>query len=231
MHTAYRVYSLVCCINFALCVMILSLGYQPRALVLQLSNNDLFQCSSWNTTLWMERHNLPLSSTYFLAEMTSSIFSVFYLHLQEINTEDTSQQEILADLLFWCFLFTQIYTSVGLQTMIQATADQLILRIVLHFGTLFLICSPIEKRRGPDISTSLGLVIFMGLAFISISMTCSQATLVLSYLQRFLDLLLIVGHRWDSEPTVEVLLNNRLFNVALSGTLLHLDVVFGPTML
>jgi hypothetical protein len=45
-------------------------------------------------------------------------------------------------------------------------------------------------------------------------------------MHRFLDLILVLSHRWEYEPPPDTLYNSRIFFIAVAGVLLHLDALF-----
>ena len=182
-------------------------------------------------------HDTQITSIYFLVCMASSAFSVVYLvileNLNGVQEEEYSQHDLLANLLFWCFLLAQSYVTLSctlLGPYSLVCTEHLYLRCALQFGCFYVICSPLDKRRGPDISTSGAFVLFMALSFFSVSIACPQPVTVLTYMHLFLDFLMLFGHRWEQKPPAETLLNCRLFYVALTGTLLHIDVMVSSSL-
>ena len=176
-----------------------------------------------------------LSSFYFLACMLSSIFSVLYLGsdfatiaMDNNNEGSRTDQGLFADLVFWCFLAAQTFVSLGISTQHTACIEQLYLRFLLRFCSFYVICSPSRDKGNTigNIVSSLAFVIFMGQTMLdAMVLICTEPILVVSYLHRFLELILLVGHRWDGEPSLEVVLNCRLFYVTWAGALLHADVM------
>jgi hypothetical protein len=215
MHIIYRIYSFMCSAHFAVSVLVLALGYQPQAPV------------HANATV-------PLSSAYFAGSMASSAFSMAYLTLADEEARfqggEYTQQELLADLLFWAFLAAQTFVTLGCTTQRAGPVEQLYLRYAVRLGASYLICSPLEKRRGPNLAASAAFVAVLGLGLWDAALVRTQPVLTLLYLHRFLELLLYVGHRWDGEPPVELLLNCRVCYVALGGALLHADMVVAASM-
>ena len=233
MHSVYRVYSLLCTLHFAICVLILAFDFESFVFILQ--NDDDKPCHYHAHNNMTSQHNLmtvqvvqfPLSSIYFLACMSSSAFSVAYLTVlmdvdnyssdgvsQRVldNLDEYSQKELLADLLFWCFLLAEIVVSTGCSTRHLASNEQLYFRCAFHWMAFYLICTPFEKRRGPNIASSVAFMVFLGLSFFTWTIaSCEQPVQVMAYLHSFLDLILLLGHRWDPEPRLDTLLNCRLF--------------------
>jgi len=231
MHIAYRIYSFLCSAHFAFCVLVISLGYNAPVILYSVEVQDNIECFMQNASRQHPEAHVsytesPLSGLYFLACMSASAFSIVYLVLLESKEEDYTQQDLLADLLFWCFTFAQFYVSLATNTLKLVSQEYLFLRLVLFCCTCYWICSPLEEHRGPDICTSASFVVFIALSFQSVTLaSCNQSILVLCYLHRFMDFLLLLGHRWDKEPEAEGLLNCRVFYVAFTGVLLHADMI------
>jgi len=233
MHTIYRLYCVLCSMHFAVGVLVLSLGFQPQTFVL-VAGNMSDAAGGWMRALPM---HTPLSSVYFLASMFSSVFSMAYLTLMDNSNNNMnenskaaseveySQQELLIDLVFWCFLAAETYVALGCTTQAIQPIEQLYLRFVLRMGASYIICSPLEKKRGPQLASSFAFVVFLGMSIVDMMLVRTEPILVVFYLHRFLELLLMMGHRWDQEPSIEVLQNCRLCYVSLAGLLLHVDMI------
>jgi len=256
MHFTYRLYSLICTLHPAFCVLLLSLGFQPSVLSLIIhfppisieENNGCllsFPILKNNSTNDDDNpHFLPydveiqpwiLSSFYFLACISSSAFAMVYLFAMDENavTGSADQSGSLdyakgSDLLFWCFLFACTCLSIALPTRKPSPLDQIYLRCLLHFGALFWLCAP-RERASHELSLSISLLILIASSFFTTLVACSQVALVLSLIHRFLDLLLVFTHRWETHPPQETLYNSRLFFIAMAGLLFHLDVILLPT--
>ena len=223
MHWVYRLYAFMCSAHLAFCVLELSLGYAPAAPTLSLKEDT---CAPNNTTLLLlHPAPLPLSGLYFLACMASTAFSMVYLMLLEEDGADQHQHMgLLADILFWFFLLTQALVSLGTLTLQPLPVEHLLLRWTLHCGALYLCLTGSQQPIAP-ITASVGFLIFLALSCVDATLGCgSQAVLVLCCVQRFLDLMLVLCHRWDAQPPEELLLNSRLFFIALSGALLHINI-------
>jgi hypothetical protein len=220
MHLAYRLFSLLCSAHFAVCVLLLSLGYRAQFSSVSTSVAE-DRCNTNNiTAASVQVVGVSLTGAYFLACMGSSAFSMLYLVAVE---EEEGDARRLVEVLFWCYLGVQTYASLACLTLRLAPPEQLYLRWVLHVGAIYLVC----YRTAQDVSSSLGALIFLGGAYWSVLAACqSQPLQVLSCLHRFVEFVLLWGHRWDKEPSAEVLLNCRLFFTACTGLLLHLDVLF-----
>ena len=239
MQFAYRVYSLICSSHPAFCVLILSLGLQPSTMTLVTRfstvcpppgnqiNNITFLPNA--IVAAAEPESLALSSFYFLASVSSSAFAMVYLYAMDEsdnNIDESNNFSRGSDLLFWCFLYASTCVSIALTTKQVSPIDQLHLRCVLHFGALFLLCSPNERgAQYHQLSLTIALLLVMGSSIFATTVACSQIALALCYMHRFLDLILILAHRWETALSKEVLYNSRLFFIAFVGILLHLDVI------
>lgn len=244
MEIAYRVYNLLCVLHPAFCVLILSLGFQPAVHTLTIVSADPSSCvnsnsssSSGSSTLRLDRELLVLSSFYFLACASASAFAVVYLFAMDENNrgnilsggDDAAGLDYArgSDLLFWCFVLASTCVSLGLPTQHPLPPlDQVYLRFVLHFGALFLLCAfPGGGQLQQQLSLSIALLTFLASCFFSTTVSCSQVALALNCIHRFLELLLIFVHRWETQPPPETLYNSRLFFIAFSGLSLHLLVL------
>lgn len=195
MHVAYRIYSLLCTGHPAFCVLILSLGFQPAVLTLVIrtaaSGFDVaLACRSPdnnNSTLGgalaslvMEEEPSPLSSLYFLASMSSSGFAMVYLYAMddESGNDETNNFSRSSDLLFWCFLLGSICISIALPSHALCPWEQLYLRIVLHFGSLFILCGSVHLHRGigHEPALTLSLLVFLGSCVFSVVVACTQVS-------------------------------------------------------
>jgi hypothetical protein len=233
MHFIYRIYCLVACIHPAISLLILSIGYAPhtRALALVLTEDSV--CFTANTTHQVQEAHpfeTDISSAYFLACLASSGYAMLFLAAMDNDSGDESDDQVrLADLLFWCFLLLVSFLSLGCLSQHIASNEQLPLRTALHFGGLYLICSP--RREKHNLSIYIAVLVVLASAVMAASAAaCSQPALVLCYLHRFLDLLLIVGHRWDQGEgpvPMETVFNTRMAYIALGGVLLHADAIVG----
>jgi magnesium-transporting ATPase (P-type) len=200
MQLSYRLYSLLCTLHPALCVLFLSLGFQPAVLtlvvVIQWSAQDLNGCpselmvvnsssshhGSGHTgvdTFRVEPQLWALSSFYFLACVSSSIFAMVYLVAMDENTRSDDNNTLDyargSDLLFWCFLFASTCLSLALPTRRPPPLDQLYWRCALHFGALFLLCTP--KERSPQhhqLSLSIALLTLMASCLYCTIVACTQ---------------------------------------------------------
>jgi hypothetical protein len=177
-----------------------------------------------------------LSSFYFLACISSSGFAMVYLFAMDENAvtghaDESGNLDYAkgSDLLFWCFLFACTCLSIALPTRRPSTLDQIYLRCLLHFGALFWLCAP-RERASHELSLSIALLTLMASSFFTTLVACSQVALVLSLIHRFLDLLLVFTHRWETHPPQETVYNSRLFFIAMAGLLFHLDVILLPSI-
>lgn len=208
-----------------------------------------------NTTTWVvSLQGFTLSGPYFISCISAALYSTVYLSLfmhsstdKEDNqlwskisyyqTEPAQHEDqdaleqwanlmIISEIVFWSFLLSYSYVAMASNTLILNSLDFLFLRIVVHLFCIYIICSPAQhKTKRVDIASSLAFVGFVAETFIVIVSARSQINIVMGYFHRFLDLLLILGHRWDHNPSWEVIMNCRLFVVAVGGALLHVDMM------
>jgi hypothetical protein len=177
--------------------------------------------------MMIEQQQLQLASGYFLGCLAASGFAMIYLTAMDSHNHGGEEDHVrIADLLFWCGLLCITLMCVGGLTQRSVPTDRLLLRIALHFGGMYLICSP--RREKHNLSVYVAFLIVLSSYIVGITAAaCTQAALVLSYLHCFLDLLLVMGHRWDQESEVppETLFNARMAYVALGGVLMHADAI------
>ena len=230
MDFIYRIYCLFACVHPAISLLILSIGCTPhaRALAIMLPMDVLcFSNNASSHTQDAVPFEVDLSAAYFLTCLASSGFAMLYLAAMDNQGGDMEDQIRLADLLFWCFLLGTTFLSMGTLTWQMMSSDSLQLRTAVHFGGLYLICSP--RREKHNLSIYIAILVVLASALVAAkAAACNQAALVLCYMHCFLDLLLVVGHRWDQgeEPVpMETLFNTRMAYIALGGVLLHADAV------
>jgi hypothetical protein len=238
MQLMYRVFTLACTVHPAFCVLLLSLGFQPTVRTLVVVHPDAAECTHTTNETgsvrgpYLDEYAWGLSSFYFLACACSSAFAMVYLFAMEENTitghvaaDDPGTLDYArgADLLFWCFLLDCTCVSLSLPTRPPPPIDQLYLRCALHFGALFMLCAP-RERAWHELSLSIALLLFLASSFFATTgVACSQVALVLSLMHRFLELVLVLAHRWEAQPPQATVYNARLFFIAFAGLLLHLD--------
>lgn len=134
---------------------------------------------------------------------------------------------LISEIFFWSFMISYSYVALATNTLELGSIELFYLRWVVHLFCVYtIVCSPNPKKRRVDISSSMAFVAFIAETFIVISVAQTQRNIVVAYFHRFLDLLLLLGHRWDASPTWEVILNCRLMYVAMGGALLHVDILF-----
>ena len=133
---------------------------------------------------------------------------------------------LLSEMVFWSFFVAYSYAAIASNTLRLGTFELLYLRLLVHVFCIYTICSQNNKAvKRVDIPGSVAFIALIGETFLVISMASNQINLVMGYLHRFLDFLLVLGHRWDIAPSWEIVLNCRLFFVAIGGALLHADMI------
>jgi hypothetical protein len=133
---------------------------------------------------------------------------------------------LLSEMVFWSFFVAYSYAAIASNTLRLGTFELLYLRLLVHVFCIYTICSQNNKAvKRVDIPGSVAFIALIGETFLVISMASNQINLVMAYFHRFLDFLLVLGHRWDMNPSWEVVLNCRLFFVAIGGALLHADMI------
>jgi hypothetical protein len=167
--------------------------------------------------------------------------SAFYYNFHPNNTltDDESNSTVvshhnqsmfmLSEMGFWGFLVAYSFIAIASNTLELGTMELLYIRLLLHLFCIYTIIlgSPqmymIDKKV--DIVSSIAFMTFIGETFIVISVAGTQVNLVMAYFHRFLDCLMVLGHRWDTNPCCEIILNCRLFYMAMGGLLLHADIL------
>jgi len=209
--------------HFALGVFILWLGYHGRIPVLGTTSAECHAPNQTSTARVLPVEYTHVSSIYFLACMSSSIYAMAYLSFFSPGEEEqAAQYERFVDLMFWIFLSTQTYVSLGCTTERVAPMEQLYLRFTVRMGALYIICSCHAQKAAASVAF---VVMILSSVFEIGMMVCSESVLVVSYLHRFLEMILLVSHYWDQDPEKEMLLNCRLCYVALAGAMLHADMI------
>jgi hypothetical protein len=170
------------------------------------------------------------------AMMTSMMSSFYYHHMEQEqqqaehhDVDAWSNMVMISEIIYWSFLISYSYVAIASNTLGLGSVELFYLRLLVHLFCLYTICSPTGKRKRVDITSSIAFVAFITETLVVISMAYTQTNIVVAYFHRFLDLLLILGHRWDSNPTWEVILNCRLFFVAAAGGLLHADILISSS--
>ena len=183
MHLAYRLYTLLCTTHPAVCILLLSLGFQPTVLTLVNRLPVLCQLHAENYTaplpaIFADPVPLAFSSFYFLACVFSSAFAMVYLYaMDDTVADEPGSFSKSSDLLFWCFLYANTCMSISLTTRHLTSQDQLALRCILHFGGLFLLCTSSEAspmRGSHQLSLTLALLLLMGSSLFATTLACSQ---------------------------------------------------------
>lgn len=149
----------------------------------------------------------------------------------ELSLESTKRSNLtmLSEMIYWSFVPAYSYTAIASNTLHLGTIDFLYLRLLVHLFCIYIICSQNNKANSSanrvDIVGSIAFIVLIGETFLVIAMTGTQIYLIMAYFHRFLDFLLVLGHRWDINPSWEVILNCRLFFMAIGGFLLHMDLL------
>ena len=242
---------MICSLHFLIAIAILLSGYCGsfhyldilHSFDIQNNSTELFTVSLGTNTL---------SAEYFIAEASACIFSIAYLsffYSDSVESEKISQTILsssyeagteeplsdieqskfssivaLSEMMYWGFVIAASYTAIASNTGVLYTIEVLYLRVTVHLFCMYTICSQVNSKSRVDLISSLAFMVFIGESFIDISLTATQTNLVMAYFHRFLDFLLLMGHRWDANPSWEVVLNCRLFYLAMGGTLLHFDM-------
>jgi hypothetical protein len=134
---------------------------------------------------------------------------------------------LISEIFYWSFVISYSYIAIASNTRELGSLELFYLRWIVHLFCVYtIICSPNPKKRRVDIASSIAFVAFIAETFMVISMARTQRNIVVAYFHRFLDLLLLLGHRWDANPSWEIILNCRLMYVAMGGALLHVDILF-----
>jgi hypothetical protein len=238
MHSVYRLYALLALLHPAVALFLLTLGFDPQVTVFHFNSWPASSCaaadnnsSGGNASSSLppppQPQQLQLASGYFLGCLAASGFSMVYLSVMDSNQQHNSDEVRIADLLFWSRLLCITLMCVCCLTQRPVPTERLLLRIALHFGGLYLICSPRREKHNLSVYVAFLLVLTSYVVAITVA-ACSQTALVLSYLHCFLDMLLVLGHRWDQgEEAVppETLFNARMAYVAFGGALMHADAI------
>lgn len=154
----------------------------------------------------------------------------------DVNEEHHSTEGInlamLSEMVYWSFVLSYSYIAIASNTLYLGSLDFLYLRLLVHMFCIYIICSQNNKTNSRvDIVGSIAFIALIGETFLVIAVSGTQSNLVMSYFHRFLDFLLVLGHRWDMNPTWEVILNCRLFFIAVGGGLLHVDLILTTLLL
>jgi hypothetical protein len=240
---------MICSLHFLIAIALLLSGYCGSFHYLHISHS--FDVQN-NSSFTVSHNKLDLSAEYFIAEASACIFSIAYLsffYSDSVESEkisqtilsssydtgtddplsDTDQSKLssilmLSEMMYWGFVIASSYAAIASNTGELYTIEVLYLRVTVHLFSMYTICSQVNTKRRIDLISSLAFMVFIGETFVDISMTVTQMNLVMAYFHRFLDFLLLLGHRWDANPSLEVILNCRLFYIAMGGTLLHFDM-------
>ena len=146
-----------------------------------------------------------------------------------VDSHHNQSMLMLSEMGFWGFLVSYSFIAIASNTLELGTMELLYIRLLVHLFCIYTIIlgSPqmymIDKKV--DIVSSIAFMTFIGETFIVISVAGTQVNLVMAYFHRFLDCLMVLGHRWDTNPCFEIILNCRLFYMAIGGLLLHADVL------
>jgi hypothetical protein len=252
MHTIYRLYNIICSFHFIIAIAVLLAGSTGSFHYLKIiETNQLNQTTI--STISITETVMHLSAPYFIASVSACMFSIAYLSFfysdtidsqrisqailsssynNDSNNEDLKPEDIssfssiilLSEMMYWGFVISSSYTAIASNTATLQTIEFLYLRVTVHLFSVYTICAQVNSKRQIDLISSLAFMVFIGETFVDISLTGTQINLVMAYFHRFLDFLLLMGHRWDSAPSWEIILNCRLFYIALGGLLLHFDI-------
>jgi hypothetical protein len=235
MHTAYRVYNLLCTSQLALAVLLAALGraystqyLEPLARAVECPDTRnaelqrlVFEDIS-NRTLGgvvpFAHRTLHLQAQYIVASLLASFFSPLYLSSSAADLDFDAPMARVAELLFWAYaaLAHCILTAVASQYA-EVTLAGLTLLCAAKCVALLLMCT------SPRLS-SLGTILYLASTTWTVVAACTQLLLFQLVSQVLLDMLLLVAHAWDKEPTFEVVQNARLCYLCLSTLVLHLGL-------
>jgi magnesium-transporting ATPase (P-type) len=154
-------------------------GCPSEFMVANNSSNGHHGSGHTSETFRVEPQLWALSSFYFLACVSSSIFAMVYLVAMDERTrsDDNGTLDYArgSDLLFWCFLFASTCLSLALPTRRPPPLDQLYWRCALHFGALFLLCTPKERSaQHHHLSLSIALLTLMASCLYCTIVACTQ---------------------------------------------------------
>lgn len=206
------------------------------------------------TAAWeVNVRGFTLSGPYFISCVSAALYSTLYLSffIQSTATKEEDNQlwsktpyyhaeadpendelqrwanlMIVSEIVYWSFVMSYSYVAMASNTLVLNSAEFFYLRLVIHLFCIYTICSSAHhKAKRVDIPSSFAFVGFVAETFFVIASAHTQLNIVMGYFHRFLDLLLILGHRWDHDPSWEVIMNCRLFIIAVGGGLLHVDML------
>jgi hypothetical protein len=255
MHTAYRIYNSLCTLHLPISIILMLSGFMGSFRYLDIKahshyyyyhNHNLDIRNKTTDFFQVEEELLTLSSGYLIASISSCLYAIVYLSLYKAETpsllalpyyhgendlnEERSAEGVnlamLSEMIYWSFVLSYSYTAIASNTLYLGTLDFLYLRLLVHLLCIYIICSLNNKTNSRvDIVGSIAFIALIGETFLVIAVSGTQSNLVMSYFHRFLDFLLVLGHRWDMNPSWEVILNCRLFFMAVGGGLLHADLI------
>lgn len=277
MHSVYRLYNCLCTLHLLVAIVLLSLRLhgsfhyleikrEPSLLNMFHNMTDNDNNSYHNSELLLQKAELTLAAVYFIASITSSVYSILYLSFysketlpnttseirqtnldlsapyyynsshendgeEQASSSNSNSMVMLSEMIFWSFLVVSSFTSLASNTLELGTMELLYLRLAIHLFSIYIILLGSHQlmKKQVDMVSSLAFMALVGETFVVISMSGTQVNLVMSYFHRFLDFLLILGHRLDTNPSWEVVLNCRLFYIAITGCLLHADIVLSSS--
>jgi hypothetical protein len=254
MHSIYRLYNIICSFHFIIAIAVLLAGSNGSFHYLKIIEINRINQTTISTISIVEADislsapyfiasvsacifsiaylSFFYSDTIESQRISQAILSSAYNNNSNLNNEDLQPEEIsnfssiilLSEMMYWGFVISSSYTAIASNTATLQTIDFLYLRLLVHLFSIYTICSQANSKRQIDLISSLAFMVFIGETFVDISLTGTQINIVMAYFHRFLDFLLLMGHRWDSAPSWEIILNCRLFYIAMGGLLLHFDI-------
>ena len=246
MHPCYALHVFMCCCQPALFVLNVSLNRHLTYYVMHWvqRTNETDNSSSGSEPLFVEQWSTHKLDTWVaICSCLASYCGIMYLLLQRADKElsffyhadDESATTILeagasssgvqalegTRLAFWLFAFVQAYVVSLKMTESVQDMEHMLIQIVCRDIGLWVLCRTGRSIRGRT-PIALGVCVYIYWAG-GMGMTAhnAQGGAWLAY-QIILDLLLFLGHRWDAQVSVEMVLNCRLFYIAFasSGVLL-----------
>jgi hypothetical protein len=141
------------------------------------------------------------------------------MHLVDSGASETGVQSLeLARFAFWAFVCIHGYmiSMVGSSNSVREM-EHMQIEIMCRLMGLWILCRTGRSIRGKG-PIVLGGFLYFGWVYGMFATEIRQACLLI--VQFFLDLLLFIGHRWDTRTSALVVLNCRLFYVASVSILL-----------
>ena len=168
-------------------------------------------------SLEVREYTVHVDACVCLAGLCAGLFSIVYSRLEGRSDPEGDSAEAVGTLLVWAFA-TLHYASLAalVPLALTPTVEGLALRCLAHIGGMAIACGLAGR---PQWTLALAVLPAYDLAYTAASV-CTQSAVATVTVQAMLDVLLLMGHRWDAKPMLSAVLNCWIFYIAACGCLL-----------